>query len=87
MRALTHQPGRGRGLRFAEVQDPRPAVDEALVEVTARSLDHLDVAYRAERLQAGQVPGVDAAGTVVAAAADGSGPQLGDRVVGFGRGT
>src|SRR3954468_31842 len=83
MHAIVHSPA---GLRRAELPDPVPDPDQALLAVEAVSLNFLDVAYRDQLLRPGSVPGVDAAGTVLAAAADGSGPPPGTRVVGFGTG-
>jgi NADPH:quinone reductase len=86
MQAIVHDPAAPDGLRRAEVPDPVPAPDQAVVAVAAASLNFLDIAYRAGRLAPGAVPGVDAAGTVLAAAPDGSGPPAGTRVAGFGPG-
>jgi NADPH:quinone reductase len=86
MHAIVHSPGTPGGLRRADLPDPVPAPDQAVVRVEAVSLNFLDVAYRDQLLPPGAVPGVDAAGTVLAAAADGSGPAPGERVVGFGPG-
>jgi NADPH:quinone reductase len=69
------------GVRFAEVPDPRPAPNEAVIEVEAFSLNSGELPGRAFSTN-GSVPGWDTAGRVVAAAADGSGPSLGARVVG-----
>ncbi|MBW4718676.1 zinc-binding dehydrogenase [Saccharothrix obliqua] len=70
----------------AEVPDPAPTADEAVVRVVASSLNRADLLYltSAPRLRPHEAwrPGDDVAGVVVAAAADGSGPAVGDRVVG-----
>jgi NADPH:quinone reductase len=71
---------------MSDVPDPEPAPHEVLLEVRAASLNFLDVAYRDHYLSAGGVPGVDAAGVVLAPAADGSGPPVGRRVVTFAMG-
>ncbi|MEU4328843.1 alcohol dehydrogenase catalytic domain-containing protein [Nonomuraea dietziae] len=55
-----------------------------LVQVSAVSLNFGEIAYRSPDPRPGHVPGWDAAGVVVQAAADGSGPAVGDRVVTFG---
>ncbi|WP_433289567.1 zinc-binding dehydrogenase [Pseudonocardia sp. CA-142604] len=86
MKALVHDPTATAGLRHADVPDPVPGPGQVLMEVRATSLNFLDAAYRDERLAVGAVPGVDAAGVVVAPAGDGSGPAAGARVVAFGQG-
>jgi NADPH:quinone reductase len=83
MRAITYDPGAPFGLRLAEHDAPRPGAGQALVEVRAASLNFGEVAYLS-RQKPGYAPGWDAAGTVLEAAADGSGPQAGARVVAFG---
>ncbi|WCQ93474.1 zinc containing alcohol dehydrogenase superfamily protein [Sorangium sp. Soce836] len=85
MRALVYDPSQPRGLRFAEVPPPDPAPSQALVEVHAVSLNFGEVAFLGEMRNPGEVPGWDAAGVVVRAAKDGSGPKEGTRVASFGR--
>ncbi|GAA2618971.1 zinc-binding dehydrogenase [Actinomadura fulvescens] len=80
MRALTFDPD----LTFTDVPDPVPAPSQALIRVAAFSLNFGEIAYRSANVPPGYVPGWDAAGVVVRAAADGSGPAAGTRVVTFG---
>src|SRR6266516_2217015 len=84
MRALVFDPGAPAGLRLGDAQDPVPGPSQALVRVAATSLNFADVALLRDRKSPGAVPGFDAAGVVVAAAGDGSGPPAGARVVTFG---
>lgn len=72
-------PGR---LAIREIEQPRPAPSEALVRVETISLNQGEV-RRAMAAPDGSLIGWDLAGTVERAAADGSGPPLGARVVGF----
>ena len=67
---------------LADAPDPQPHHDQALVEVTAFSLNRGET-RRLESLQAGTVTGWDLAGVVKEAAADGTGPASGARVVGM----
>jgi NADPH:quinone reductase len=84
MRALIHDPDAPAGLRLGAAPDPEPGPSEALIAVAATSINFADVAFLSRRFDPGDVPGFDASGTVVAAAADGSGPPAGGRVVTFG---
>lgn len=66
---------------IAEVADVDPRPDEAVVAVEAFSVNRGET-FLLERPAPGWRPGKDVAGTVVSAAADGSGPSAGRRVVG-----
>ncbi|PBC65544.1 alcohol dehydrogenase [Streptomyces sp. Tue6028] len=85
MRALIVDPAAPARLRLGEAPDPVPGPAQVLVEVRHTSLNAAELFF-AERADPGEVIGFDAAGIVVAAAADGSGPSVGSRVVGFAEG-
>lgn len=86
MRALVHQPSARSGLAFAQAPDPEPGSNEAVIAVAAVSLNAGETRYVRQMCRPGEIPGWDAAGTVVEQAADGSGPPAGARVVTFGWG-
>ncbi len=69
-------------LALREVDAPSPAPSQALVRVAAVSLNPGEVRELAQA-DTGYRPGWDLAGTVELAAADGSGPPVGARVVGI----
>jgi NADPH2:quinone reductase len=80
MLALVNTPSASMPVALREVAEPAPASDEAIVEVRAFSLNRGELALLATRPE-GWRPGQDIAGVVVQAAADGSGPKEGTRVV------
>jgi NADPH2:quinone reductase len=82
MRAVVVDPGSPARLALAKVEEPSPTPSEVLVRVETVSLNRGEV-RRAESGEPGFRPGWDLAGTVERAAADGTGPQEGSRVVGF----
>lgn len=65
---------------LTETEDPAPQPDEALVRLQAFGLNRSDV-NRAQMLGASWRPGIDGAGVVERAAADGTGPEAGARVL------
>ncbi|MBW4718108.1 zinc-binding dehydrogenase [Saccharothrix obliqua] len=79
MRALVVDHGEAGPVRFADVDEPVPSNDEALVEIRHIGLNLGELKYP-HLWPAGAVHGHDAAGVVVRAAADGSGPPEGTRV-------
>ncbi|MEW2579427.1 zinc-binding dehydrogenase [Streptomyces syringium] len=70
-----------RPVAFAEAAQPEPEPGEALIKVEAFALNRGET-FLLERPRPGLLPGKDIAGLVVQAAADGSGPGIGTRVVG-----
>ena len=64
-----------------EVREPTAGADEAVVEVEAYSVNRGET-FLLQAPAPGWRPGKDVAGTVRTAAADGSGPTVGSRVVG-----
>jgi NADPH2:quinone reductase len=69
------------GVAFAEVDEPVLRPGHAIVEVAAYSVNRGET-YQLERPRPGWRPGKDVAGVITAAAANGSGPPAGTRVVG-----
>lgn len=82
MRATVVDPDSPNRLKLGEVEEPSPTSSEALVRVAAISLNRGEV-RRSQEAESGFRPGWDLSGTVEKAAADGSGPDEGTRVVGF----
>src|SRR5690242_12007027 len=67
-------------VRLAEVPEPAPRPNEALIRVEAYSINRGET-FKLERPAPGDRPGKDIAGLVVQPAADGSGPPGAARVV------
>jgi NADPH:quinone reductase-like Zn-dependent oxidoreductase len=85
MRAIVFDPTAPRIFGFAEVPAPvATAANQLLIEVKAISLNFGEVYYGDNADKPGDIPGWDSAGVVLEAAADGSGPPVGTRVVGAG---
>ncbi|WP_369202424.1 zinc-binding dehydrogenase [Streptomyces sp. PU-14G] len=79
MRALVVDHSESGPVRFADVDEPVPSTAEALVEIRHIGLNFGELQY-VDQWPAGAVHGHDAAGVVVRAASDGSGPPAGTRV-------
>ncbi|MFZ4842534.1 zinc-binding dehydrogenase [Mycetocola saprophilus] len=79
MRAIVMSTKAEGGLALREVSAPRPADDELVVRMHAASLNYGTIAYLDGALD-NQIRGSDGAGTVVRAAANGTGPAVGDRI-------
>ncbi|MFF5784644.1 zinc-binding dehydrogenase [Streptomyces sp. NPDC012693] len=84
MRALLVDRSAPSGLRLGQAPEPEPAPHQALIRVTATSLNHGEVRFGLREAPDGAVLGWDAAGVVERAAADGSGPAAGTAVVTLG---
>jgi NADPH:quinone reductase-like Zn-dependent oxidoreductase len=82
-RAVVVDPNVTGRLAIREVEVPSLASSEALVRVSALSLNLGEVRRALTMAEAGWRPGWDIAGVVEKAAADGSGPKVGARVVGL----
>lgn len=82
MRAVVVDPEAAAGLRLDRVDEPVPGPGQVLIEAHHASLNRGDLNdARSGRVPAGGILGSDVAGVVVEAAADGSGPPVGSRVV------
>lgn len=84
MNAYVTSPDAAGGIQLGQLPDVRPDSNQALVTVNCFSLNRGELTS-ARRNSAGRPIGWDIAGVVAVAAADGSGPAIGSRVVGFSR--
>src|SRR3979490_668441 len=80
MLAIVNTPGGPEPVAIRDVAEPEPRPNEALVAVHAFSLNRGELRLFQVRPD-GWRPGQDIAGVVLRAAADGSGPAAGTRVV------
>jgi len=81
MRALVVDHSAPGHLSLTEIPDPQPKEDEALVEVRAISLNFGEIQFLLPAAKDGAVLGWDAAGVVIRAAANGTGPAVGEHVI------
>jgi NADPH:quinone reductase-like Zn-dependent oxidoreductase len=82
VRALVVDPSASAAVSFSEVPEPEPGPSQVLVDVSHVSLNYGDLNdARSGRVPVRAVLGSDAAGVVVRAAADGTGPAVGTPVV------
>lgn len=85
IQALLVDPSAPASLRLGEVPAPVPAPNQVLIDVHHSSLNFGEVsAVKSGHVQKDFTPGWDASGVVVKAAEDGTGPQVGQRVLTFG---
>lgn len=84
MRALIVDHSAPHSLRLGDAPDPSTLPHQALVAIHAVSLNYGDLIDNVQNADDGTVPGWEASGVVVAAAADGSGPDAGTPVATFG---
>jgi NADPH:quinone reductase len=82
LRALVAAPNAPGRIEIREDAEPEPAANQAVVEVHAASLNRGEVSALRDADE-GWRPGWDVAGSVIRAAADGTGPAEGTRVVGW----
>ena len=83
IRAVVVDPAANGKLAIKPVELRDPDRDEVTVRVTAISLNRGETRRALTQAEPGWRPGWDFAGVVDAAAADGSGPKAGTRVVGI----
>ena len=81
MRAIVATPNGSQRTERREVAAPEPEPNEAVVAVRAFAVNRGEL--RLLQMRDGWQPGQDVAGEVVRPAADGSGPQAGERVAGL----
>ena len=81
MQAIVIDPAAPMRLGFQTVAPPTPQANEAVVRVSSISLNRGEVVYRVQGAPGTRL-GWDLAGVVEQAAANGSGPAQGTRVVG-----
>lgn len=82
MRAILSDPTQVHRIAFADVPEPVPSRDEAVVAARAVSLNRGNY-RRLTWAGPGWRPGYDVAGVVIQPASDGSGPPVGARVAGL----
>jgi NADPH:quinone reductase len=82
MRAVVISRNAPSGLALADVDAPNPAASEAVVQVAAIGLNRGEVRGAKAAVEGSRI-GWDFAGTIERAAADGSGPPTGTRVLGI----
>jgi NADPH:quinone reductase len=75
-------PSAAAGIALRELPEPEPGPADVLVEVMAYAINRGELSLIEQRPD-GWTPGQDVAGLVAAAAADGTGPPAGSRVVGI----
>jgi NADPH:quinone reductase len=80
MLAVVKTPSGKGPVEIREVAEPQPAENEALLEVRAFSLNRGELRLLQIRPE-GWRPGQDISGVIIRAAANGSGPKAGERVV------
>lgn len=84
MKAVVVEPGAIANLALRNIPVPVPAAHEALIKVTAFSLNRGEIGFAAGK-SAGTPIGWDVAGVIERAATDGSGQVAGTRVVGWSK--